>query len=102
MEIYNDSSRKIIFSICAGGRRTHSQTLTLPFDPTAGYHDYRFDYAPGSVKFYADGQLMKKWTIGLPRTSMKLYVNAWYPTWLEGTMPTTDQFVLVDRIQYAQ
>ncbi len=102
IEIYNDSSRKIIFSTYAGGRQTHSQTLTLPFDPTAGYHDYRFDYAPGSVKFYADGRLMKKWTTGLPRTSMKLYVNAWYPRWLEGTMPTTDQFVLVDRIQATQ
>lgn len=102
IEIYNDSSRKIIFSTYAGGRQTHSQTLTLPFDPTDGYHDYRFDYAPGSVKFYADGRLMKKWMTGLPRTSMKLYVNAWYPTWLDGKMPTTDQFVLVDRIHTTQ
>ncbi len=102
IEIYNDSSRKVIFATYANGRQTHSQTLRLPFDPTTGYHDYRFDYAPGSVKFYADGRLMKKWTTGLPRTSMKLYVNAWYPRWLDGKMPTTDQFVLVDRIHTTQ
>lgn len=101
IEIYNNSSRKVIFSTYANGRQTNSQTMTLPFDPTAGYHDYRFDYAPGSVKFY-DGRLMKRWTNGLPRTPMKLYVNAWYPRWLEGKMPTTDQFVLVDRIQATQ
>ncbi len=102
IEIHNDSSRKVIFATYANGRQTHSQTMPLPFNPTAGYHDYRFDYAPGSVKFYAAGRLMKKWTTGVPRTSMKLYVNAWYPRWLEGKMPTTDQFVLVDRIQATQ
>jgi licheninase len=76
MEIYNNSSRKVIFSTYAGGRQTHSQTMTLPVDPTTGFHDYRFNYAPGSEKFYADGLLMKKWTNGLSKKSMKLYVNA--------------------------
>jgi hypothetical protein len=28
--------------------------MQLPFDPTSGYHDYRFDRLPGSVKFYAE------------------------------------------------
>jgi beta-glucanase (GH16 family) len=102
IEIYNDSSRRIIFATYARGRQTHSQTMTLPFDPTAGFHEYRFDYASGSIKFYADGRLMKKWTNGLPHKSMKLYVNAWYPTWLEGRKPATDRFVLVDKIRYAQ
>ncbi|KAL2270416.1 hypothetical protein VTJ83DRAFT_2600 [Remersonia thermophila] len=27
----------------------------LPFDPTADFHEYRFDYLPGLVVFYADG-----------------------------------------------
>ena len=35
--------------------------MTLPFDPTSGFHDYRFDYASNSVSFYADGKLMKQW-----------------------------------------
>jgi endo-1,3-1,4-beta-glycanase ExoK len=102
IEIYNDSSRRIIFSTYADGRQTHSQTMQLPFDPTAGFHEYRFDRAPGSVKFYADGQLMKNWTTGLPGHQMKLYVNAWYPTWLEGKSHVTDRFVLVDQIRHAQ
>lgn len=61
IEIYNDTSRKIMFSTYAGGRQTHTQTLTLPFDPTSGFHDYRFDYASKTVSFYADGKLMKRW-----------------------------------------
>jgi len=102
IEIYNDSSRKIIFSTYAGGRQTHSQTMLLPFDPTVGFHEYRFDRAPGSVKFYADGRLMKKWTTGLPRHQMKLYVNAWYPRWLAGKSHDADRFVLVDQIRHVQ
>jgi beta-glucanase (GH16 family) len=102
IEIYNDSSRKVIFSTYANGRQTHSQTMRLPFDPTAGFHEYRFDRAPGSVKFYADGRLMRKWTTGLPHHQMKLYVNAWYPRWLEGKSHDADKFVLVDQIRHAQ
>ncbi len=102
IEIYNDSSRRIIFSTYAGGRQTHSQTMQLHFDPTAGFHEYRFDRAPGSVMFFVDGRLMNNWTTGLPGHQMKLYVNAWYPTWLEGKSPDTDRFVLVDQIRHAQ
>ena len=74
--------------------------MTLPFDPTSGFHDYRFDYASNSVSFYADGKLMKRWKGGVPKNPMHLYVNAWYPTWLEGKKPLTDQTVLVDKIGY--
>lgn len=102
IEIYGDSSRRIIFSTYAGGRQTHSQTLDLPFDPTTGFHDYRFDYASGSLRFYADGLLMKKWTSGMSRKQMKLYVDAWYPNWLKGTSPSADRVLLVDRIQHVQ
>lgn len=100
VEIYNDSSRKVIFSTYANGRQTHAQTMMLPFDPSSGFHEYRFDYNRKSVSFYADGQLMKTWSQGVPRNPMHLYLNAWFPTWLEGRMPLTDQFVLVDQVRY--
>ncbi|MDP8974095.1 MAG: Ig-like domain-containing protein [Actinomycetota bacterium] len=99
-EIYNDTSRRIMFSTYTGGKQTHTQTMTLPFDPTTGFHDYRFDYTPSSVSFYADGILMKSWSGGVPNTPMRLYVNAWFPTWLEGQSPSADQFILVDKISY--
>ena len=102
IEIYNDSSRRIIFGTYANGTHTHSTTTTLPFDPTAGFHTYRFDYASGYVRFYADGVLMKQWTNGLPKKSMRLYVNAWYPKWLDGRRPASDRYVLVDQIRYVQ
>jgi beta-glucanase (GH16 family) len=30
----------------------------LPFDPTDGFHEYRIDYLPGRVFFYADGVVL--------------------------------------------
>ncbi|KAK4123236.1 glycoside hydrolase family 16 protein [Parathielavia appendiculata] len=30
----------------------------LPFDPTADFHEYRIDYLPGRVFFYADGAVL--------------------------------------------
>ena len=102
IEVYNDTSRRVIFSTYANGRQTHTQTMTLPFDATTGFHNYRFDYAPGSVRFYADGKLMKQWTNGVPKKSMRLYANAWFPRWLGGQRPAQDKYVIIDRIQYVQ
>ena len=43
---------------------------------------------------------MKQWKGGIPNKPMHLYVNAWYPTWLEGKKPLTTQTFLVDKIGY--
>ncbi|KAK2612969.1 hypothetical protein QQS21_001080 [Conoideocrella luteorostrata] len=32
------------------------QKVNLTFDPTSGFHEYRFDYLAGRVFFFADGQ----------------------------------------------
>jgi beta-glucanase (GH16 family) len=101
IEIYNENSPKIMFSTYSGGSQPHAETRALPFDPTTGFYEYRFDCACGSINFYADGKLMKTWKDGLPSNSMKLYVNAWYPKRLAGKKPAKDKYVLVDRIQHA-
>jgi beta-glucanase (GH16 family) len=90
-----------MFSTYSGGKKTHTQTMVLPFDPTSGFHGYRFDYASNSVSFCVDGKLMKQWKGGVPCKPMHLYVNAWYPTWLKGKRLLADKTLLVDRISYA-
>lgn len=102
IELYNDSSRRIMFTTYADGRRTHTRTALLPFDPTAGFHQYRFDYSPLYMRFYVDGVLMQQWTDGITMSPMRLYANAWFPTWLEGRRPKQDRYVLVDSISHTQ
>ncbi len=102
IEIYNDVRGKVDFVTYANGRRTHVATKKLGFNPSAAFHVYRFDYKPGAVKFYVDGELMQVWKNGLPRNSMTLLVNTWFPSWLAGTAPTLDRYTRVAWIRYRQ
>ncbi|HEX2740842.1 MAG TPA: glycoside hydrolase family 16 protein [Rubrobacter sp.] len=107
IEIYNDSTRRIMFTTYAGGAQTHTETVPLPFDPTAGFHEYRFDYLyePGtgqaSVTFYVDGSKMSSWNTGIPQTSMHLMLNSWFPNWLESRKPKKTTYTYVDRISFS-
>jgi endo-1,3-1,4-beta-glycanase ExoK len=99
IEIYNDSSGKILFTTYANGEQTHTETMSLPFDPTEDFHDYAFFYDESSISFYVDGELMQEFEGGLPKKRMKLYVNTWFPTWLDGEEPDSDRYAYVDWIE---
>ncbi len=99
IELYNDSSRKILFATYAGGKQTHSVTLQLPFDPAEDYHDYAFFYDRTSVTFYVDGKPMQTYEGGLPDRPMGLYVNSWFPTWIPGEEPNSDRYAQVAWIE---
>jgi len=100
IEIYNEPDGNISFTTYADGRKQHIATKSLGFDPTAGFHEYRFDFYPGNLSFYVDGQLMQRWANETTTNSMHLLVNAWYPNWLPGTTTTSDQYLLVDWIKH--
>ncbi len=100
VEIFNDSSGRIMFTTYAGGKETNNVEKNLSFDPTGDFHEYRFDFYPGKVEFYVDGALLHSFDKGLPEESMKLYVNSWFPTWLSGKKPATDSYTYVDWIQH--
>ena len=67
----------------------------------ADYHEYTIERDRSSVRFLVDGMQMQSWTSGVPRSSMYLYVNAWFPSWLAGESPASDQSTLVDWITYS-
>lgn len=100
IELYNDSSRRVMFSTYSGGAQTNTTTLLLPFDATAGYHEYAIDYRSGSVRYLVDGTVMQTWSSGVTRSSMNVFVNAWFPSWLAGQAPTTDRSTYVDWIDF--
>ena len=100
IEIYNDPSSKILFTTYAGGEQTHTETMQLPFDPTKYFHDYAFSYDEDSITFYVDGEPMQEYEGGLPKERMKLYVNTWFPTWLNSEEPSSDRYTYVDWIEH--
>ncbi|KAI4112690.1 MAG: hypothetical protein LQ338_008283, partial [Usnochroma carphineum] len=59
----------------------------LPFHPSDGYHEYRYDWSPGKVSFYADGQYIQDLTEGVPEASGSILLNHWSngdPYWSQG------------------
>lgn len=100
VEVFNDPSGRILFTTYSNGEETNTVSKRLPFDPTAGFHEYRFDLYPDRAEFYVDGRLMHGFDSGLPGDPMRLYVNVWFPTWLSGERPVRDGYTYVDRIQH--
>ena len=99
VEIFNDASRRVLFTTYANGEQTNTVEKRLPFDATADFHEYRIELYPTKAEFSADGRLMHTFDEGLPGDSMQLMVNAWYPDWLPGEEPERDSHVQVDWIQ---
>ena len=100
IEVFNEPSGKILFTTYDGGKQTHTKEKKLPFDPTKGFHDYSFSYDEDSIIFYVDGKEMQRYRGGIPDKEMKLYVNSWYPTWLETQMPSSDRYTYIEWIEH--
>ena len=100
IEVFNEPSGKILFTTYADGKQTHTKEKKLPFDPTKGFHDYGFFYGEDSVIFYVDGEEMQRFEGGIPTEKMQLYVNSWYPTWLETQMPASDRYTYIEWIEH--
>ncbi|KAF7720846.1 hypothetical protein EC973_005914 [Apophysomyces ossiformis] len=50
---------------------------TLDFNPTEAFHEYRFDWSPGAVNFYIDGQYMRTMNQNVPSSPGRLMINHW-------------------------
>jgi beta-glucanase (GH16 family) len=50
---------------------------TLPFDPSAGFHEYRFDWTPTRVSFYVDGAWQHDMVDFLPTNPGHIVLNHW-------------------------
>lgn len=107
IEILNDGTRRIWFTSFISTKSTNHVEMNLPFDPSSDYHKYRIDYYPNYINFYVDGKSMLShpWATGVPSNSLKILVNAWFPTWPDKLpnpilYPTVDKYTYIDWIQH--
>lgn len=73
----------------------------LAFDPAGAFHEYRFDWSPESVSFYADGVLLDNMTQAVPTSPGHLTLSHWStgnPDWSAGP-PTTDAILTVQYLK---
>ncbi|KAJ4018976.1 hypothetical protein NW752_004721 [Fusarium irregulare] len=75
--------------------------VNLEFDPTDTFHEYRFDYIPGHVLFYADGKLLARMEgSDMPSAGGHLILQHWSngnPLW-SGGPPTKEATVTVSYV----
>lgn len=73
----------------------------LPFDPGDGFHEYRFDWSPDAVTFYADGQRLDTMTTAVPTSPGHITLSHWStgnPDWSAGP-PATDAALTVEYLK---
>jgi hypothetical protein len=74
----------------------------LPFDPTDGFHEYRIDFVPGNVLYFADGYLLTKMnTSAVPTSPGHLILNQWSngnPLWSFGP-PSSESTITVSYVK---
>lgn len=78
------------------------QRVNLTFDPTADFHEYRFDYLPGKVLFYADSAVLAVIEgEEVPSVGGHLILQHWSngnPLW-SGGPPASDAFLDVSYVK---
>ncbi|OAQ67366.1 Concanavalin A-like lectin/glucanase [Purpureocillium lilacinum] len=78
------------------------KTVNLTFDPTADFHEYRFDYLPGRVIFYADSKRIAEMQgPEMPSDAGHLVLQHWSngnPLW-SGGPPMQDAIVTVSYVK---
>lgn len=105
IEVHNNGSRTTFFNTYEGPEVNPPDTIQqyagrLPFDPSAGFHDYRWDYAPNYVKFYVDGVLYKTINDRIPPSEMYLYVTAFWPKQFQSPQKlATDLYAEVEYVE---
>ncbi len=74
----------------------------LPFNPTTGFHEYRIDFVPGSVIFYADSHVLASMdTSAVPTQAGHLILTHWSngnPLWSAGP-PAVDAVMTVSYVK---
>lgn len=77
--------------------------VKLGFDPAAAFHEYRFDWHPGSVDYFVDGKPAGSLTKQVPDQDAAMMLNHWSGNiagW-GGPAPTQDMYMDVDWVAYS-
>jgi beta-glucanase (GH16 family) len=91
-------TRTVLFTVWQEDVEVFNRSVTLDFDPSQGFHDYRISWFPDRVEWRVDGKLMMTATGITLGTDLYLYVNAWWPTWLQGGPAAGDARAVVERL----
>jgi beta-glucanase (GH16 family) len=83
IEILNDGSRIVLFTVWSAGREIAHTRHVLPFDPADDFHEYAIVREEAAIRFVVDGvELCACTGDELPRAPLDMRISAWWPAWL--------------------
>ena len=101
----SENPRRLVnFTIHENNRGADTYRLyTAGFDPSAGFHEYRFDWSPGGVTYFIDGAPTGVTLKGnTPYQPGHIMVNHWTlsdPGW-GGGPPVNDAFMYIKHFEF--
>jgi beta-glucanase (GH16 family) len=74
----------------------------IAFDPTAAFHEYRFDWYVNKVVYYIDGRKFDSLSIQVPDAACAIMLNLWSANIKDwgGPAPTKDTYLYIDYMHY--
>ncbi|KAL8982038.1 MAG: hypothetical protein Q9205_003341, partial [Flavoplaca limonia] len=91
-KLYQDPNKKadlllVIHADDGVPREELFRPTPVAFRPQDGFHEYRFDWTPDRITYYADGQFLYETKVGVPYRAGGLILNHWSngdPGWSAG------------------
>lgn len=76
--------------------------LPVSFDPTADFHEYRFDWYPAKVVYFIDGKAVDTLTKKVPDAACSIMLNFWSANIADwgGPAPAKEAWMYVDYMRY--
>ena len=77
IEFLGDDTTKVQFNYYTNGKGNHEYIYHLGFDASEAFHEYAFDWQPGSITWYVDGRAVYRATEDIPSVPGNIMVNIW-------------------------
>ena len=77
IEFLGKDTTKVQFNYYTNGVGGHEYLYSLGFDAAADFHTYGFDWQPGYITWYVDGNKVYTPTSNIPSTPGKIMMNVW-------------------------
>lgn len=102
MEILTEDLSQIHYTLHHDEYSVAHKIDPLGFDPSADFHEYRFDWYPDSVVYFIDGERREVLTTKVPDDSVQIMLNWWSNNSVHwgGDMPDTVTHMWVDYMHY--
>lgn len=100
IEFLGKDTTRIQFNYYTNGVGNHEFYFELGFDASEDFHEYAFDWQPGSIIWYVDGKAVYRATENLPSHPMQLMMNVWNCKGADGWSGAFDSTSLPATAQY--